>query len=302
MKILQFQVEEEIRIGYLYNEKVIDLVSALEHLDVNKKFLRRFSNTPIEILALDTEFSQISKKLIEISDEIEPPSDLVYQKKIRYLSPVSKPGKIICVGLNYPSAKNSDSLDLPHYPILFHKVASSVIGHNQSIKIPKISKAVQYEGELAVVIGERAKQVSIESALDYVAGYTIANDVGAIDVQERSTQWTSGKMFDTFCPLGPTLVTSDEIPSPEDLGISTKLNGVLVQSASTGEMIFGVRELVSYISELTTLEPGDIILTGSPKKVGDFPDPRILLKPGDLISIDIEKIGLLSNSVVAEVE
>lgn len=211
-----------------------------------------------------------------------------------------KPGKIICVGLNYPPLKRTDGWKPPPYPILFHKPASGLVGSGGAIVLPRISQHVLYEGELAVVIGTRAKNVSFENVLEFVAGYTIANDVGAADIESRSSQWASGKMFDTFSPLGPSLIPSGEIPNPNELTIKTILNGDVVQDGNTREMIFDVPYLVHYISQLTTLEPNDVILTGSPKRSGNLPDPRIPLKPGDTISVEIEGLGILMNTVVAE--
>lgn len=188
----------------------------------------------------------------------------------------------------------------PDYPVLFHKVSTALTGHRTPIVLPAISQEVEYEGELAVAIGRRAKNIREEEALETIAGYTVANDIGARDVQERSSQWTSGKMFDTFCPLGPVLASKIEAPEPNQLRLETRLNGTLVQSASTAEMIYLVPYLLSYISSLTTLEPGDLILTGSPKRVGDEPDPRTLLQPGDEIAVTIENLGSLCNPVVRE--
>lgn len=213
-----------------------------------------------------------------------------------------QPGKIICVGLNFPPLNRDDSWSPPPYPILFHKPASAVIDAGVAIVLPKISQQVLYEGELAVIIGTRAKNISIDDALDVVAGYTIANDIGAADIEARSSQWASGKMFDTFCPLGPTLVPKDEIPNPGNLTIRTRLNDQVVQDGSTREMIFDVPFLVHYISQLTTLEPDDVILTGSPKRAGVDPDPRTPLQPGDRIIVEIEGLGALTNPVVSENE
>ncbi len=302
MRFIRFKVKEETRIGFFHEGQIFDLILSLKELDLNKDILESVNVTPVEILAIDTELSSIISALLKRSHvNGEKPKNIYQEDEIKYLAPVSNPGKIICVGLNYPSAKNGEPIDIPKYPILFHKVSSSLTGHKGPINIPKISKAVQYEGELAIVIGKKAQKVTTVTALDYVAGFTVANDVGASDIQERNSQWTSGKMFDTFCPLGPALVTLDEIPNPDDLRISTQLNGEIVQDGRTSEMFFSVRELISYISELTTLDPGDIILTGSPKTAGDQPDPRTILKPGDLLTIEIENIGNLSNLVMAEV-
>jgi 2-keto-4-pentenoate hydratase/2-oxohepta-3-ene-1,7-dioic acid hydratase in catechol pathway len=220
--------------------------------------------------------------------------------QIRFLPPVLKPGKIICVGLNYPPVSRDAGWLPPPYPVLFQKPASSLIGSGWAIVLPRISRQVLYEGELAVVIGARGKNVPLESALDIVAGYTIANDLGAADIEARSSQWASGKMFDTFCPLGPALVTPDELPNPGNISIQTRLNNEIVQDGNTCEMIFDVPYLIHYISQLTTLEPNDVILTGSPKRAGDSPDPRTPLRPGDSVSIGIEGLDYLTNPVVAE--
>jgi 2-keto-4-pentenoate hydratase/2-oxohepta-3-ene-1,7-dioic acid hydratase in catechol pathway len=184
--------------------------------------------------------------------------------------------------------------------VLFQKPASAVIAHGEAIVLPGISKMVLYEGELAIVIGAQGKNLTEAAALQIVAGYTIANDIGAADIEARSSQWASGKMFDTFCPLGPNLVLKKDVENPERLTIRTWLNDQLVQDGRTSQMIFGVSFLVSYISQLTTLKPGDVILTGSPKCLGAEPDPRIPLRPGDEISIEIEGLGRLSNPVVSE--
>lgn len=220
--------------------------------------------------------------------------------QVQLMPPVLKPGKIICVGLNYPPHNASLDWLPPPYPILFHKAASALIGDGATIILPKISQQVHYEGELAVMIGSRGKNVPTSGAQEIVAGYTIANDIGAADIEARSSQWASGKMFDTFCPLGPALVSPDEIPNFKNLAIKTTLNGQVVQDGHTREMIFDIPYLISYISQLTTLEPGDLILTGSPKRAGDSPDPRTPLKPGDKIDIEIEGLGILTNYVEAE--
>lgn len=204
------------------------------------------------------------------------------------------------MGLNYPPQNRDDGWLPPPYPVLFHKPSSSLTASGTVIVIPKISQQVLYEGELAVVIGTRAKNAPKENALEVVEGYTIANDIGAADIEARSSQWASGKMFDTFCPIGPALIPSGEVPNPNNLAIKTTLNGNVVQEGHTREMIFDVPFLIQYISQLTTLEPGDVILTGSPKRAGSDPDPKIPLKAGDTISVEIEGLGVLTNSVIEE--
>jgi 2-keto-4-pentenoate hydratase/2-oxohepta-3-ene-1,7-dioic acid hydratase in catechol pathway len=204
------------------------------------------------------------------------------------------------VGLNYRSHLAEIGEPVPEYPILFHKAATSIAGHRQAIVLPRVSRQVDYEGELAVVIGRRGKYILEKEALSYVAGYTCANDVSANDLEFRTSQWTSGKMLDTFCPLGPVLVTRDAIADPGTLRLTTKLNGQTMQQASTSDMVFPVPFLISYISSLATLEPGDVLLTGTPAGIGCNRKPQVFLQPGDEVSVQIEGIGTLTNIAVAE--
>jgi 2-keto-4-pentenoate hydratase/2-oxohepta-3-ene-1,7-dioic acid hydratase in catechol pathway len=219
---------------------------------------------------------------------------------LRLLPPVTRPGKVVCVGLNYRSHVAEIGEPVSEYPILFHKCATSLVGDGQPIVLPPISRQVDYEGELAVVIGRRGKYIPEDQALEYVGGYTCANDVSAHDLEFRTSQWTSGKMLDTFCPLGPVMVTRDEIPDPDYLRLRTRLNGEVVQNECTSDMHFPVRTLISYISSLATLEPGDLILTGTPAGIGCNKQPPVFLQPGDRVSVEIDGIGTLSNPVVAE--
>jgi 2-keto-4-pentenoate hydratase/2-oxohepta-3-ene-1,7-dioic acid hydratase in catechol pathway len=213
-----------------------------------------------------------------------------------------RPGKVVCVGLNYRSHLAEIGEPVPEYPILFIKPATSIIGDGQAIVLPRVSRQVDYEGELAVVIGRRGKYIPQGDALAHVAGYTCANDVSAHDIEFRTSQWTSGKMLDTFCPLGPVLVTADAIPDPGSLRLTTVLNEQTVQQACTSDMVFGVPFLISYISSLATLEPGDVILTGTPAGIGCNRKPQVFLQPGDQISVRIDGVGTLTNPVVAEGE
>jgi acylpyruvate hydrolase len=219
---------------------------------------------------------------------------------VELLAPVLRPGKVVCVGLNYLSHLAEIGEAAPQYPILFHKSVTSVIGPGQAIVLPRVSEQVDYEGELAVVIGRHGKYIPESKALAHVAGYTCANDVSAHDLEFRTSQWTSGKMLDTFCPLGPALVTADEIPDPNRLAIRTLLNGRIVQDNCTSDMVFSVPFLVSYISSLATLEPGDVILTGTPAGVGCNQKPQVFLEAGDEVHIQIEGVGTLANLVAAE--
>jgi 2-keto-4-pentenoate hydratase/2-oxohepta-3-ene-1,7-dioic acid hydratase in catechol pathway len=218
------------------------------------------------------------------------------------LAPIQRPGKVICVGLNYRSHLAEIGERIPEYPILFLKPATSIIGHGQPIVLPRISRQVDFEGELAVVVGLRGKYIPERDALSYVAGYTCANDVSAHDIEFRTSQWTSGKILDTFCPLGPVLVPAEEITNPNSLVLKTMLNGQTVQEESTSDMVFSVPFLISYISSLASLEPGDVILTGTPAGIGCNRKPQVFLQAGDVISVEIDGIGTLINPVVAEEE
>jgi 2-keto-4-pentenoate hydratase/2-oxohepta-3-ene-1,7-dioic acid hydratase in catechol pathway len=213
---------------------------------------------------------------------------------------ISRPGKIVCVGLNYLDHAQEGGMELPKAPLLFAKWPNTLIGDGEAIVLPPESKEVDYEAELGVVIGTTAKRVSEPDALDHVEGYICLNDVSARDMQFGDGQWTRGKSLDTFCPVGPRLVPRDEIADPQQLGIRCILNGETVQDSSTAQMIFSVAEIIAYVSQVITLEPGDLIATGTPAGVGVFKDPKVLLKDGDEVSIEIDGLGTLTNPVRKE--
>ena len=217
---------------------------------------------------------------------------------IEIAAPVLNPSKIVCVGLNYHDHCRETGVAVPERPLLFAKFPSTLIGPEKSITWnPETSQQVDYEAELALVIKRTARNVPPEAAYDYIAGYTIANDISARDVQFSDGQWVRGKSFDTFCPLGPYLVTTDEITDPHNLAIRCRLNGALMQDSNSGEMIFKIPELIAFITQSSTLEPGDVIITGTPHGVGVFRDPKVFLKPGDVVEVEIEGLGLLRNTV-----
>ena len=212
------------------------------------------------------------------------------------LAPVPRPGKIVAIGRNYREHIEEEGADRPTAPLIFAKWPSSVIGHGAEIRWdPDLATQVDYEAELAVVIGRAARRVAESEALDYVLGYTCLNDVSARDIQFGDGQWVRGKSLDTFCPIGPALVTTDEIPDPQRLAISCRVGGAIVQQASTAQMYFGVAAIVSYCSQSFRLEPGDVIATGTPGGVGIFRDPPALLGDGDEVTVEIERIGRLVN-------
>lgn len=220
----------------------------------------------------------------------------------RLLAPIDDPQKIICVGQNYRDHCAEQQQPLPERPILFAKYPSAIIGPEGLIRIPRISSSIDYEAELAFVISRRGRYISAADAMDHVAGFMCLNDVTARDIQYSDKQWVRGKTFDTFAPIGPAIVTPDEVGDPENLEIRLELNGAVMQKSNTNNLVFGIRHLVSYISDTVTLEPGDIVTTGTPGGVGWFREPRVLLKPGDRVEVSVARIGVLRNTVAAEPE
>jgi 2-keto-4-pentenoate hydratase/2-oxohepta-3-ene-1,7-dioic acid hydratase in catechol pathway len=213
--------------------------------------------------------------------------------------PIDRPGKIVCVGLNYRDHAEEQGVPLPEAPLLFAKWQNTLIGPGEPIVIPPIVTKCDYEAELGVVIGARARDVSAENALEAVAGYICLNDVSARDLQFADSQWTRGKSPDTFCPVGPRLVPRDEVADPQQLAIRAILNGEVMQESSTSNMVFGVADVIAYITQAITLEPGDLIATGTPAGVGVFRKPPVFMQPGDEITIEIEGLGSLTNPVTA---
>jgi 2-keto-4-pentenoate hydratase/2-oxohepta-3-ene-1,7-dioic acid hydratase in catechol pathway len=213
--------------------------------------------------------------------------------------PIDRPGKIVCVGLNYKDHAEEQGVDLPTAPLLFAKWQNTLIGPGEPIVIPRVVTKCDYEAELGVVIGSTVRDASAENALEAVAGYICVNDVSARDLQFADGQWTRGKSPDTFCPVGPRLVPRDEVADPQSLAIRAVLNGETMQESTTANMVFGVAELIEYITRTITLEPGDLIATGTPAGVGAFREPAVWMKPGDEITIEIEGLGALTNPVTA---
>lgn len=222
----------------------------------------------------------------------------------KILPPVTNPSKILCVGLNYRDHAIEGGKAIPTEPVIFGKYPNALVGHGDAIVLPKVSQKVDYEAELVIVIGKRCKHVAADnSAFEFVGGYTVGHDVSARDWQFRGEekQWMIGKDFDTFAPVGPVIVTADEKIDPHNLQIQLRLNGVTMQNSSTKEFIFGVPQMLAFITQVYTLEPGDLIFTGTPPGVGISRKPTpILLKAGDVCEVEIEGIGILKNPVVAE--
>jgi 2-keto-4-pentenoate hydratase/2-oxohepta-3-ene-1,7-dioic acid hydratase in catechol pathway len=214
--------------------------------------------------------------------------------------PVPDPQKIVCLGLNYRDHADEVGLELPAAPMFFAKYPNSLVGPSATILVPARATKVDYEAELAVVIGRRGRDISRASALEYVAGAMALNDVSARDLQMADQLWTGGKAIDTFAPCGPTLVTLDELGDLQELGLRTRVNGALVQDGTTASMIFGVAETIAFLSQIMTLEVGDIIATGTPAGVGNSRTPPLFLEPGDVVEVDVDGIGTLSNPVAAQ--
>jgi len=221
----------------------------------------------------------------------------------RLLAPISDPGKVICIGLNYRDHALETNSPIPNEPVVFNKFPQAVVGPDDAVVLPGVAHEVDYEAELVVVIGKQGKRISKANAMQHVAGYTVGNDVSARDWQKGRPggQWLLGKTPDTFAPTGPHLVTADEV-DPSNLKIGLRLNGQTMQASSTRELIFGVDELIAHISQLVTLQPGDLIFTGTPPGVGAARKPPVFIKAGDRMEVEIENIGVLSNPVVAEAD
>jgi acylpyruvate hydrolase len=297
MKLMTYQANQQTKLGALHGNQVIDLAQAFQVATNNLTTL-----FPADMLSLLREGDPGLQKAQAAFDYAAAHSGpwLAALNEAKLLPPVPRPGKIICLGRNYAAHAEEGGAKPLEYPILFYKPASALLGAGGTIIIPPVTTKADYEAELAVVIGRPCKQVAPEQALDYVAGYTAANDVSARDLQNRTHQWDAGKMPDTFAPMGPVLITRDEIPDPGNLSIRTILNGEVMQDSNTSFMIFDVPFIISYISQIATLEPGDIILTGTPEGVGFARTPPVYLKEGDTVSVEIEGVGTLTNTVAEQ--
>lgn len=294
MRLVTYIHNEAPSLGLVVNDRVIDLRSAYIQRDPEGIL------PPSDMLSLIQSGQQTWEILRQTAAwaETHPISSSYPLADLKLSMPIANPSKIICVGLNYMDHCREQNLEIPKSPVLFAKFPSTLIGHEQPITwSDKISSQVDYEAELAVIIGKTARNVTAERAYEYVAGYSIINDISARDVQFADQQWVRGKSFDTFCPMGPFFVTPDEIGNPMELPIRLSLNGKVMQESNTNEMIFKLPYLIEFITQTCTLLPGDIISTGTPAGVGVFQDPKVLLKPGDLLEVEIDGLGLLRNRV-----
>jgi 2-keto-4-pentenoate hydratase/2-oxohepta-3-ene-1,7-dioic acid hydratase in catechol pathway len=302
MKLAQFKTNEsaEQRLGVLLGDVVYEVAKLARALKESgggpPNWLLQANRTQDVISRGESAVHDIAALLTDVQIGTALPLDSIH------FLPAVHPGKIIAIGRNYVDHAIEGGAAPPEAPLIFNKLPNSLNAHNMPIVLPTISNQVDYEAELAVVIGRKAKRVSEAEALNYVFGYTMIHDVSARDLQFGDGQWTRGKSLDTFAPLGPFITTRDEIADVQALKIEGILNGEVMQSSNTGKMIFKVAYLISYISQGITLEPGDVIATGTPDGVGIFRKPPVLLKAGDVFEVTIEKLGTLRNPVIAAEE
>jgi acylpyruvate hydrolase len=294
MKLVSYRAGDTLRPGIVVDQALIAAEDAIQAAGLTALIPRETSRTILE--AGPDAWLRLREAAEQLSGEGEAIGSLI---EADLGPPVPDPDKIICLGLNYRDHATESNLALPVAPMLFAKFRNSLAGPFSPIVLPPVSEAVDYEAELAVVIGQPCKDVSANAALSHVAGVMALNDVSARDLQYQTSQWMAGKALDTFAPCGPALVFLDEIEDIQALSIRARLNGVTVQDGNTADMIFGVAETISFLSRLMTLVPGDVIATGTPAGVGFSRDPKLLLRDGDRVEVEIEAVGILSNDVVA---
>jgi len=304
MEIITFTTREKDgwrlpRVGALVNDEyLLDFMRAFEGVE------RPMDHLPW--LNMDGPWFQKSREtygsLMDDSGLLTQATEkgwLTRRSEAYWLAPVPRPGKVICIGLNYRDHAAESNMPIPERPVVFSKFATAVIAPGEAVVLPPTSEQVDYEAELAVVIGRRAKNVSAKRALEYVLGYTAFNDVSARDFQFADGQWQRGKSCDTFAPMGPKIVTTDVVPDPHKLSIKLTLNGQTMQDSNTNQLIFGVPELIEFLSQTITLEPGDVIATGTPPGVGFARKPPVFLRAGDVMEVEIDSVGKLNSRVIA---
>ena len=284
MRLAHFHHGSTSRLGVVVDDQVNDLAASAPGLPTD----------PLAFLTLGADALDAARRATDTSPAWIPLAD------VRLLAPVPRPGKFVAMALNYRDHLEETGMEAPTFPTFFTKQSTCVVGPGDDVEVPRVSELVDYEGELAVVIGTRCRHVPAADALSVVAGHTIVNDVTVRDWQMKAPTMMIGKSFDTHGPMGPWIVTTDELPDPQTLRIRTTVNGQVLQDGSTKDMIFDVAAQIETLSTAMTLEPGDVISTGTPAGVGIVRKPPVLLKPGDVVRIEIEGIGTLENTVVAE--
>ncbi|HKQ40654.1 MAG TPA: fumarylacetoacetate hydrolase family protein [Verrucomicrobiae bacterium] len=301
MKLYTFIADGPPRLGVAIKDQIIDLAAAAaamrppRHLPADMLGFLQMGEASLIPAREALAFMQKRPALpvgVQVSHLFET---------VKLLAPIPRPGKILCSGINYRGhMEENPGAKLPTEPFFFSKLPSAVIGPGEPIIHPKLSRQVDYEVEFAVVIGKRMKRTPRNEVLDCVAGYTILHDVSARDVQFKDNQITLGKNFDSFCPIGPCIVTKDELPDPGNVRLRSFLNGKVMQDGTTADWVFPLPELLGRLSDIMSLEPGDVISTGTPAGVGVFRKPQVFLKAGDLVRLEIDGIGALENPVVAD--
>lgn len=287
MKLITFKkssTDKNYFIGKLSSEtEIVDLTSLTgkENLTANEL---------LDCFDMDGDFFQKAQNINDLPT--------IKRSEVTVCATIPRPGKIICIGLNYRDHAEESGMAIPKSPIIFSKFGTCVIGPNDSILVPSESQQTDYEAEFAFVVGRTAKNISRENAMDYVLGYTNFNDVSARDFQFADGQWVRGKSCDTFAPMGEFIATKDEIADPHNLRIQFRLNGETMQDSKTDQLIFKIPEIIEFLSKSITLEPGDVIATGTPPGVGFARKPPVFLKDGDVCEVEIEGLGILSNSVI----
>ena len=308
MKLLTFKSDNKILLGFQIKDYIFQVDTAYKYF-FNKptpvwindmRSLLEYGESGLE--QIESLVEKTKRFLSKTKDQIKLKNLKILHsiKEVKIMAPIINPEKIICIGLNYRDHCTEQNIQLPKRPILFSKFSTALIGYGDNIVRPLLTKKLDFEGELAFIIGKQGKNIHQEEAMQYIAGYSIFHDVSARDIQFADRQWLRGKTFDTFAPMGPILVTKDEIENPHNLNIKVMVNETIMQNSNTKNMIFDIPYLVNFISQVVPLSPGDIVSTGTPSGVGVFRKPQVFLKEGDEVVINIEKLGVLRNRVVDE--
>ncbi|MEM9800429.1 MAG: fumarylacetoacetate hydrolase family protein [Planctomycetota bacterium] len=296
MKIVSFTRDQALHTGALLDD---DLVLDFQHPAAELPD----ADGPLDWADLDGAPYQAAARLVESAgdriDALRSAGAVLALSDVELEAPIPRPGKVICIGLNYRDHAEEQGAELPDAPLVFSKFSNCVVGPAHEVVLPTGASKVDYEAEFGVVIGRTAHRVRAEDALDHVLGYCCVNDVSARDFQFADGQWQRGKSCDTFCPTGPFIKTADEVPDPHALRIQFRMNGKTLQDSNTDQLIFGVPELIAYLSGFVTLEPGDLISTGTPPGVGFVRTPPIFVQPGDVMEVEIDGLGTLRNAAVA---
>jgi len=301
LRLASYRVGNAIRLGSVVNDRVFDLNRAYTALLGERRAF------PSDMVSLLEGGEEALRKVRDLHDAIASNDRASRAKGVSYaidevkiVAPIPRPRKnIVCLGVNYPEHAAERKREPPKYPVFFTKAPTSVIGPGEPIVLPRCSQLIDYEVELAFILGRRGRDIAEADAWDYIAGYTVLNDVTARDLQRAHQQWFKGKSLDTFAPMGPFLVTPEEVLDPHDLTIRLSLNGKTMQEDSTRELLFSIPEIVASLSACMTVEAGDIVATGTPGGVGDSRAPPVYLKAGDIVRAEVEGVGVLENPVTS---